>query len=115
MANLENIIVGAIVAAMGTTIFAGLPLAYGMSLYAESYNSEKREEFLKKEFGKENIPKINVGEPRYNPKRKGTLFLPVELNKQKYLMELEPKKSSLLADLFYDTRLYDPIGLIKQS
>ncbi len=114
MTDLETITAGVLLASMGATIFGGIPLAIVMTTYARLYNLEKRKEFLESKLRKNNLTNIQMGESKQDLTRKGILLTPIELNGEKYIMESQHQKSSWFADLFYDTRLYDPVNLVPQ-
>lgn len=114
ISDLETIVAAVMLACGGALVFGVAPMAYFMNIYAGSHNSKKRREFLGNELGEDNLANIRTGTPRSDPERKGILLVPVEFDGEKYLMELEHRKSSWFADLFYDTRLYEPVGLVPQ-
>ena len=111
MDNLDGIIMGTFCTLSAVATFGGIPLMLGMTAYATSHNTQKRDEFLANEFGEGNLDRIKTEEPESNPNRKGVLLMPVELDNKKYVLELEHQKSSWFADTFYDTRLYKPTRL----
>jgi hypothetical protein len=115
MVDLETITLASTLGLMATAVFGGIPLALGMSAYARAYNSDKRDDFLKKELKKNDLGDVHIGEFMDNPKRKGSLLVPVESDGNRYLMQLQHRKSFWFADIFYDTRLYDPVRLIRNN
>ena len=92
----------------------GVPLAMGMSTYARVYNEGRRKEFLAKKFGEENLDKVKINKTKQDPTRKDIMIMELELENQRYILELQHQKSIWFADLFYDTRLYEPVKLIPQ-
>ncbi len=111
MSDLENI-ASALLIGLAAASVPGLIMAHGMQAYANNYNYKSKRKFLKKNFGKRNLDKIVEGQP-YADNRKRIILVPIKFSSDKYVLELEHQKTHWLADLFYDTRLYDPVKIYK--
>ncbi len=114
MPDLESITSGVMIVTLGASIVGGLPLAVGMSYYAQSYNQQRRQDFLERELGKHNCDELHVELSYYDPIRKDMLLTPIQLHEKSYVLESRYKKSFWLANQFYDTRLYEPINLVSK-
>jgi hypothetical protein len=112
MNDLEALTMALIFTTAGTAVFS-MPGLYMWTSGVRRENEFRKEAYLRQNFGSGMLPHIKQQGVRFDRHRKGVKFIDYEVEGQRYIMELEHEKTSVLTDLFYDTRLYRPMRMYK--